>query len=86
MYLTGEGVYGIPIMLACSTLFAFMMFGAFLEGSNMSSIFMDLAYRLTRKSQGGPAKVAIFASALFGTISGSSAATSIPPAYSPFRS
>ena len=40
MYLTGEGVYGIPIMLACSTLFAFMMFGAFLEGSNMSSIFM----------------------------------------------
>ena len=73
MYLTGEGVYGIPIMLACNTLFAFMMFGAFLEGSNMSSIFMDLAYRLTRKSQGGPAKVAIFASALFGTISGSSA-------------
>ncbi len=73
MYLTGEGVYGIPIMLACSTLFAFMMFGAFLEGSNMSSIFMDLAYRLTRKSQGGPAKVSIFASALFGTISGSSA-------------
>lgn len=73
MYLTGEGVYGIPIMLACNTLFAFMMFGSFLEGSNMSSIFMDLAYRLTRKSQGGPAKVAIFASALFGTISGSSA-------------
>ena len=73
MYLTGEGIYGIPIMLACSTLFAFMMFGAFLEGSNMSSIFMDLAYRLTRKSQGGPAKVSIFASALFGTISGSSA-------------
>ncbi|MCH5277651.1 MAG: TRAP transporter permease [Desulfovibrionaceae bacterium] len=73
MYLTGEGIYGVPIMLACNTLFAFMMFGAFLEGSNMSSIFMDLAFRLTRKSQGGPAKVAIFASALFGTISGSSA-------------
>lgn len=73
MYLTGEGIYGIPIILACSTLFAFMMFGAFLEGSKMSSIFMDLAFRLTRKSQGGPAKVAIFASALFGTISGSSA-------------
>lgn len=73
MYLTGEGIYGIPIMLACTTLFAFIMFGAFLEGSKMSSIFMDLAFRLTRKSQGGPAKVAIFASALFGTISGSSA-------------
>lgn len=73
MYLTGEGVYGIPLLLACNTLFAFMMFGAFLERSGMSRIFMDLAFRLTRKSQGGPAKVSIFASALFGTISGSSA-------------
>ena len=50
------------------------MFGAFLERSKMSSIFMDLACLLTRNSQGGPAKVAIFASALFGTISGSAAA------------
>ena len=57
-----------------STLFGFIMFGAFLERSKMSSIFMDLACLLTRNSQGGPAKVAIFASALFGTISGSAVA------------
>ena len=74
LFLLNEGVYGIPIGVATSTLFGFIMFGAFLERSKMSSIFMDLACLLTRNSQGGPAKVAIFASALFGTISGSAAA------------
>lgn len=74
LFLLNEGVYGIPIGVATSTLFGFIMFGAFLERSKMSSIFMDLSCLLTRNSQGGPAKVAIFASALFGTISGSAAA------------
>ena len=74
LFLLNEGVYGIPIGVATSTLFGFIMFGAFLERSKMSSIFMDLPCLLPRTSQGGPAKVAIFASALFGTISGSAAA------------
>ena len=78
LFLLNEGVYGIPIGVATSTLFGFIMFGAFLERSKMSSIFMDLASAHAclppRSSQGGPAKVAIFASALFGTISGSAAA------------
>lgn len=74
IFLLNEGVYGIPIGTATTTLFGFIMFGAFLERSKMSSIFMDLACLLTRKSRGGPAKVAIFASALFGTISGSASA------------
>lgn len=74
LFLVNEGVYGIPIGTATTTLFGFIMFGAFLERSKMSSIFMDLACLLTRKSRGGPAKVAIFASALFGTISGSASA------------
>ena len=74
LFLLNEGVYGIPIGTATTTLFGFIMFGAFLERSKMSSIFMDLACLLTRNSQGGPAKVSIFASALFGTISGSASA------------
>lgn len=73
MYLQSDGIYGVPVQTAYSVLFAFIMFGAFLERSNMSSIFMELACLLTRKSQGGPAKVSIFASALFGTISGAAA-------------
>lgn len=73
MAIQTDGILGPALQMACVVLFAFTLFGAFLERSGMSSIFMDLACALTRKSQGGPAKVAIFASALFGTVSGSSA-------------
>lgn len=74
LFLLTDGIYGVPLGAAAGMIFAFVMFGAFLESSKMSSLFMDLACLLTRKSRGGPAKVAIFASALFGTISGSAAA------------
>ena len=73
-FLLQDGIYGSCLAVGATMIFAFIMFGAFLERSNMSSLFMDLACLLTRKSRGGPAKVAIFASALFGTISGSSPA------------
>ena len=73
LFLGTDGLFGLPLAAASTMIYAFIMFGAFLERSNMSSIFMELACLLTRKSQGGPAKVSIFASALFGTISGSSA-------------
>ena len=74
MYLSNEGLYGIPTSVACGTIFGFIMFGAFLEKSNMTNIFMDIACLVTRKSRGGPAKVAIFASGMFGTFSGSAVA------------
>lgn len=74
MFLLTDGIYGISLSTACTMIFAFCMFGAFLETSSMNSVFMDLSCLLTRKSKGGPAKVAIFASALFGSISGSAPA------------
>lgn len=74
LFLLTDGIYGVPLGAAAGMIFAFVMFGAFLESSNMSRVFMELACLLTKKSKGGPAKVAIFASALFGTISGSAAA------------
>lgn len=74
LFLLTDGIYGVPLGAAAGMIFAFVMFGAFLESSKMSSLFMDLACLLTRKSAGGPAKVSIFASALFGTISGSATA------------
>lgn len=73
-FLLSDGIYGTCLATGATMIFAFIMFGAFLERSNMSSVFMDLACLLTKRSKGGPAKVAIFASALFGTISGSSPA------------
>lgn len=74
MYLSNEGLYGIPTSVATGTIFGFIMFGAFLERSHMTNIFMDIACLLTKNSQGGPAKVAIFASGMFGTFSGSAVA------------
>lgn len=73
-FLLQDGIYGTCLSVGATMIFAFIMFGAFLERSGMSSLFMDLACLLTKRSRGGPAKVAIFASALFGTISGSSPA------------
>ena len=74
LFMITDGIYGVPVAVSSTMIFAFVMFGAFLHVSGMSSVFMDLACLLTRKSKGGPAKVAIFASALFGTISGSAPA------------
>lgn len=74
LFLLTEGIYGVAIGAAATMIFAFVLFGAFLEVSGMSNVFIDLACVLTRKTKGGPAKVAIFASALFGTISGSAQA------------
>lgn len=74
LYLLTNGIYGIPLGNACTIIFAFIMFGAFLGGTGMSTLFMDLACFLTRKAKGGPAKAAVLSSAFFGTISGSAVA------------
>ena len=55
LFLSTDGIYGVPLAAASTMIFAFVMFGAFLERANMSSLFMDLACLLTRKSKGGPA-------------------------------
>lgn len=74
LFLLSEGIYGVAMAAAATMIFAFVLFGSFLEVSGMSNLFIDLSCLLTRKTKGGPAKVSIFASALFGTISGSAQA------------
>lgn len=74
LFLLTDGIYGLPIAAAATMIYAFVIFGAFLERSGMSTLFIDLACLVTRNAKGGPAKVSIFASALFGTISGSAPA------------
>ena len=56
-FLSTAGIFGVPLSVASGMIFAFVMFGAFLECTGMSAIFMDLACLLTKRSQGGPAKV-----------------------------
>lgn len=72
--LSERGVYGIPIAVSADTIFFFLLFGAFLKVSNADRIFQDIAIALTGKKRGGPAKIAIIASCLFGSISGSAVA------------
>jgi len=74
MSFTSEGVLGIAIMISASYVFMFILFGSFLKVTKASDFFNDIASALTGQSRGGPAKIAIVASALTGTISGSSQA------------
>lgn len=74
MSFTSEGVLGIAIMISASYVFMFILFGSFLKVTKASDFFNDIASALTGQSRGGPAKIAILASALTGTISGSSQA------------
>lgn len=69
-----EGIYGIPIYVSSSYIFLFILFGAFLERAGMLKLFTDFALGLVGHTQGGPAKVAVVASALMGTINGSGVA------------
>ena len=74
LYLTTEGIFGVPIGVVVSIVFLFILFGSFLEKSGGGNFFINLAVSLAGKARGGPAKIAILASCLMGTISGSSIA------------
>jgi TRAP transporter 4TM/12TM fusion protein len=73
MYLTGQGIFGIPIEVSSTFLIIFVILAAVLERSGLGKLFNDLALGLGGRMTGGPAKVAVVASALIGTISGSAA-------------
>ncbi|MGG2114068.1 TRAP transporter permease, partial [Lysinibacillus pakistanensis] len=74
MYYTTDGIFGTPISVSATFIFVFLLFGAFLVKTGVGQYFNDLAVALAGKLIGGPAKVAVFSSALQGTISGSSVA------------
>ncbi len=75
-YLTMEldGIFGVPIAVASTFIIMFIFFGALLVRSGAGTFFTDLAFSFTGQSPGGPAKAAIFSSALYGTLSGSTTA------------
>jgi TRAP transporter 4TM/12TM fusion protein len=74
MFLTAEGIFGTPMAVMTTFVFAFVVFGCFLEVTGGAKLFIDLAFALTGRFAGGPAKTAVVASGLLGTISGSSLA------------
>lgn len=74
LFFTTQGILGTPIAVSSTFIFLFLLFGAFLVKTGVGQYFNDLAVSFAGKRTGGPAKVAIFSSALQGTISGSSVA------------
>lgn len=74
MYFSTDGILGTPLAVSSTFIFIFLLFGAFLVKTGVGQYFNDLAISVAGKLVGGPAKVAIFSSALQGTISGSSVA------------
>ena len=68
---TTDGVFGVPIQVIASYVFIFVLFGTLLAKAGGGQFFFDLASAMTRGARGGPAKVAVISSGLFGTISGS---------------
>jgi TRAP transporter 4TM/12TM fusion protein len=71
---TTEGLFGIPLGVAASYVILFIVFGAFLEKSGAGQFFMSLANAVAGGQRGGPGKVSVVSSSLFGTISGSAVA------------
>ena len=74
LYMTTEGIFGIPLSVSAAYVLIFVMFGSFMERTGTGQLFMDFAMSLTGHTAGGPGKVSVVSSSLFGTISGSAVA------------
>ena len=68
------GILGTGANVSATYIFVFVLFGAFLKHSGFSQFINDIALTLVGRSPGGPAKVAVLASALMGMINGSAIA------------
>ena len=73
LYLYSEaGIYGSLTGVSATVIFIFVLFGCFIMRTGLGQFFMDLAVAVAGATRGGPAKVAVVSSALYGTLSGSS--------------
>ncbi|MEN1759103.1 TRAP transporter permease [Anoxynatronum sibiricum] len=77
MYMTTEGILGIPIGVSATFVFMFILFGAFLDKTGVGKFFIDMAFGLTGHLKSGPAMSAVVASGFMGSISGSSVANTV---------
>ncbi|MCW5661560.1 MAG: TRAP transporter permease [Burkholderiaceae bacterium] len=74
LYYSTEGIFGSTLGVSASYVMLFVLFGAFMERSGTGQLFMDFAMSITGHQAGGPGKVAVVSSSLFGTVSGSAVA------------
>lgn len=77
LWATLDGIMGVVVNVYARYVFPFVILGKFLEFSGVGKYLIDLPYSLAGRYTGGPAKVAVVASALFGSISGSAVANTM---------
>lgn len=77
LFITTNGVFGVMAGVLATYVILFIFFGAFLQKSGAGKFFIDLPLALAGRSTGGPAKVAVISSALFGSVSGSAIANTV---------
>ena len=77
IYMSGEGLWGVPLRVSATFVFLFVLFGAFLDKIGAGEYLINLSFALMGRFRGGPAKAAVVASAAMGSISGSSIANTV---------
>lgn len=73
-YMTTDALFGVPAQVSATYVVLFVIFGAMAERFGVGKLFIDFALALTGQAAGGPAKVAVITSGLFGSVSGSAVA------------
>ena len=77
IYVGTEGIYGIAVGVVATYVFHFVLFGVLAQMTGLGRLFMDLATIVAGRFSGGPAKVCVVSSGLFGMISGSAVANAV---------
>lgn len=77
LFMSGEGIWGVPLRVSATFVFLFVLFGAFLDKIGAGAYLIKLSFALVGKYRGGPAKAAVVASCAMGSISGSSIANTV---------
>jgi TRAP transporter 4TM/12TM fusion protein len=76
-YLTSQGIYGVAVGVVATYVFHFVLFGVIATRIGLGQLFLDVAASVAGRYTGGPAKVSVFGSAMFGMLSGSSVANAV---------
>ncbi len=77
LYIGTEGIYGIPVGVVATFVFHFVLFGIMAQITGLGNLFINLATIAAGRFSGGPAKVSVVSSGLFGMISGSAIANTV---------
>ena len=77
LYLTSNGIFGVALGVVATYVFHYVLFGVLATRIGLGKLFLDLSTAAAGRYSGGPAKVSIFGSGLFGMISGSSIANTV---------